>query len=79
MGSVLLLDGTIRAIDVTRRAFIWTGDSSCHGSQCKIAWELVCWEKQRGGLGVKDLAIQNRCLLSKFLDKLQHVPTTNWQ
>ncbi|CAN6169230.1 unnamed protein product [Urochloa humidicola] len=79
MCSVLLLKGTIEAVDAQRRAFIWTGDTSCNGGQCKAAWDLVCWDRDRGGLGVKNLSVQNKGLLSKFLSKLLQPPTTNWQ
>ncbi|CAL4971761.1 unnamed protein product [Urochloa decumbens] len=79
MGSILLLGGTIHDVDATRRAFLWTGDSSCNGAQCKVAWEVVCLDKAHGGLGVKDLAVQNKGLLSKFFAKLHQRPTTNWQ
>ena len=79
MCSTLLHKGTIEAIDARRRAFIWTGDITCSGGQCKAAWELVCWDRARGGLGIKRLDLQNKGLLSKFVDKLLQAPTTNWQ
>jgi hypothetical protein len=60
----------IKAIDRRRRAFFWTGEESCHGSKCLVAWDIVQTSKDAGGLGVKDLHLQNRCLLMKFLDKL---------
>ncbi|CAN6310230.1 unnamed protein product [Urochloa humidicola] len=79
MGATLLLGGTIQAVDSRRWAFIWIGDTKCHGSQCKVAWEAVCVLKENGGLGIKNLTIQNRGLLSKFLAKLHQQPSTNWQ
>ena len=79
MCSTLLDKGTIEAIDARRRAFIWTGDNSCTGGQCKAAWDLVCWDKAQGGLGVKRLDLQNKGLLSKFVDKLLQPPATNGQ
>ncbi|XP_072148492.1 uncharacterized protein [Setaria viridis] len=78
MCSVLLLQCTIEVDDAIRRAFIWTDESQCNGGQCKSAWKMVCWDKLHGDLGVKDLAIRNRGLLSKFQAKLQLPPTTNW-
>lgn len=33
-----------------------------------MAWENVCTSKVAGGLGLKDLELQNRCLLLKFVD-----------
>jgi len=60
----------IKAIDRRRRAFFWTGEGSCHGSKCLVAWESIQAAKENGGLGVKDLELQNHCLLMKFIDKL---------
>jgi hypothetical protein len=71
----------IKAIDRRRRAFFWTGEDACHGSKCLVAWEHVCTSKLEGGLGLKDLQTQNRCLLLKFVDKLftgAQAPWKDW-
>lgn len=62
MCSTLLHKGTVEANDVKRRAFIWTGDATCTGGQCKAAWDLVCLDKAQGGLGVKRLDVQHKGL-----------------
>lgn len=69
----------MEAVDSKRRSFIWTGEASCTGGQCKVAWELVCLDKEKGGLGVKNLALQNRALICKFWSKLHQPPRTSWQ
>ncbi len=33
-------------------------------------WDIICQPKDQGGLGVHNLEIQNKCLLSKWLFKL---------
>jgi hypothetical protein len=33
-------------------------------------WSILCWPKDFGGLGIQNLDIQNKCLLSKWLFKL---------
>jgi hypothetical protein len=33
-------------------------------------WNIICWPKDQGGLGIKVLDIKNSCLLSKWLFKL---------
>jgi hypothetical protein len=33
------------------------------------AWEMVCKQKDKGGLGIINLEIQNQALLLKHLDK----------
>jgi hypothetical protein len=43
-----------------QRAFLWTGEDKCHGSQCKVAWDDVCLPKDKGGLGVPDLTTRNK-------------------
>lgn len=69
----------IKAIDRRRRAFFWTGDDICHGSKCLVAWEDFQARKEDGGLGVKDLHLQNKCLLMKFIDKLFSAKSVTWK
>ena len=69
----------IKAIDRRRRAFFWTGDEVCHGSKCLVAWDNVQASKENGGLGVKDLELQNRCLLMKFINKLFSNEQASWK
>jgi hypothetical protein len=33
-------------------------------------WDVICQPKELGGLGILNLEIQNKCLLSKWLYKL---------
>jgi hypothetical protein len=44
-----------------------------------VAWENVQARKEDGGLGVKDLELQNRCLLMKFIDKLFFDESVAWK
>ena len=66
MCSILLPKGAIDIIDAKRRAFLWTGDKKCSGAACKAPWDLVLLPKSKGGLGIKDLHVQNKCLLQKI-------------
>lgn len=81
MSSMCIPKMTIQAIDRRRRAFFWTSEDSCHGSKCLVAWDNVQSSKAQGGLGVKDLELQNRCLLMKFVDKVfshSNAPWKSW-
>ena len=80
--SVFRLPKSIRAkLDAIRRAFFWSNEPTCTGASCLVAWKNVCKPKDTGGLGIKNLEVQNRCLLMKFSSKiLQHpnIPWTQW-
>jgi hypothetical protein len=56
----------------------WAGDDHYSGAQCLVAWDIVCSSKPVGGLGVKNLHVQNVCLLLKFCFKTLHDPNTPW-
>jgi len=70
MGAIPLLQGFIQKIDQRRRSFLWTGDREAHGSNCLVNWDTVCNSRQQGGLGIRDLNVQNSCLLLKLIHKL---------
>jgi hypothetical protein len=78
MAAGLLPAGVIEAIDKRCRAFLWTGEETCHGGNCKVAWKDVCVPKDRGGLGVLSIHSQNSALLTKFLTKLHSDNTAPW-
>jgi hypothetical protein len=40
---------------------------------------MVQASKENGGLGVKDLELQNHCLLMKFINKLFSGDQANWK
>jgi hypothetical protein len=64
--------GVLDALDARRRAFMWTGAAKATGSQCLVAWTKVCQTKEKGGLSIRELNLQNQCLLLKLLHRLHH-------
>ena len=71
----------IAKLDAIRRAFFWSNEPTCTGASCLVVWKNVCKPKDTDGLGIKNLEVQNRCLLMKFSSKiLQHpnIPWTQW-
>jgi len=61
--------GVLEKIDCFRSRFYWQGDQ--HKRKFRLArWEFMCQPKVQGGLGIQNLDIQNKCLLSKWLFKL---------
>ena len=75
---------TLKTLDAIRRAFFWAAEETCTGSKCLIAWKNVCKPNFFGGLGIKNLAIQNECLLMKFAfkylthDENTQLPWISW-
>jgi hypothetical protein len=70
--------GVLDALDSRRRAFLWTGAAKTTGSQCLVVWPTVCQTKEKGGLGVRELHLQNQCLLLKLIHKLHHPGDSAW-
>ena len=61
--------GVVEKIDCFRSSFYWQNDQ--HKRKCRLVkWEVMCQPKDQGGLGIQNLQIQNKCLLSKWLFKL---------
>ena len=78
MAAMLLPAETIESLDQKRRTFIWSGKDRTNGARCLVAWNQVCMPKEKGGLGVKDVAVQNQCLLLKLLHRLHHPANSAW-
>lgn len=78
MQTIPLPPGVIAAIDGRRRAFLWSGTDKTSGAKCLVNWELAQKPKKEGGLGVRDLATQNACLVLKLLHRLHHPADSAW-
>ena len=61
--------GVLEKIDCFRSRFYWQSEQ--HKRKYRLAkWEILCQPKLQGGLGIHNLELQNKCLLSKWLFKL---------
>ena len=61
--------GVLEKLEYYRSRFFWQSDN--HKKKYRLAkWSILCQTKDQGGLGIKNLDIQNQCLLSKWLFKL---------
>ncbi|GKV12840.1 hypothetical protein SLEP1_g23934 [Rubroshorea leprosula] len=69
MSMYLIPKGTIRSLDKIRRNFLWGGIKG--GNRINwVKWDEVCKDKERGGLGVKDLGKLNFALLGKWWGRI---------
>jgi hypothetical protein len=78
MQALALPPGVIEKMDSKRRAFLWSGTDKTSGAKCLVNWETVQRPKTEGGLGIRDLATQNACLLLKLLHRLHHPSNSAW-
>ena len=61
--------GVLRKLQYYISRFFWQNDQ--HKKKYKLVmWPLMCQPKEQGGLGIQNLDIQNKYLLSKWLFKL---------
>jgi hypothetical protein len=48
----------------------WQNDNQKKKKYRLTKWDIICQPKDQGGLGVLNIEVQNKCLLSKLLFKL---------
>jgi hypothetical protein len=58
----------LHKLDFYRSRFFWQGDE--HKKYRLAKWGVICRPKDQGGLGVLNLELQNKCLLSKWIFSL---------
>jgi hypothetical protein len=61
--------GVLKKLNQYRSPFFWQGGSD--NKKHRLAkWDILYRPKDQGGLGVIDLKVQNKCLLSKWIVNL---------
>ena len=79
MCTLKLQKTIILRADRGRRHCIWAKKEDFTDKvQSLAAWELVCKPKNKGGLGVINLEIQNEALLLKYMDKFMNKLDVPW-
>ncbi|KAL0309314.1 UNVERIFIED_CONTAM: hypothetical protein Sradi_5873700 [Sesamum radiatum] len=61
----VLSSGTIKAIKNKIRKFLWSG--ATNRFVARVSWRQVCKSSKAGGLGIPDIAAQNKALMCKHL------------
>jgi len=59
----------LEKLEYLRSRFFWQAEDQ--KKKYRLAkWSIICQPKEIGGLGIKNIDVQNKCLLSKWLFKL---------
>jgi len=79
MCTIKLPKGVIDNIDRARKQCLWRGnDAERKKGGNLVAWEIVMKPKEKGGLGVLNLRLQNDALLMKHLSKFYNKADIPW-
>jgi hypothetical protein len=70
--------GVIENIDRARKQCLWRGNDEQKRGGNLVAWPNVMKPKEKGGLGVINLRLQNDALLIKHLDKFYNKADVPW-
>jgi hypothetical protein len=58
--------------------FLWTSKDKSNGARCLIAWDTCCQPKSHGGIELRNLKVQNQCLLLKLLHRIHTSGDSSW-
>ena len=78
LGTIKLPKGVKENIDRIRKQCLWRGNSEKKRGGNLVAWEIVQKPKEKGGLGVINLRLQNDALLLQHLHKFYNQADLPW-
>ncbi len=78
MCSLQLPVTVIEAIDKAMKNCLWRGNDPSSKRKSLAGWHKVCRPKEKGGMGVINLALQNIALLLKHLAKFYQGADLPW-
>ena len=67
-----------KRIEKLQRDFLW-GGGSLERKVHLINWEVVCTQKEKGGLGIRKIDLLNKALLSKWIWRLASEKDNLWK
>ncbi|GAU18465.1 hypothetical protein TSUD_366480 [Trifolium subterraneum] len=68
----------IKELVSIQRTFLWGGGMD-NKKVCWVSWDRICGTKEKGGLGIKNLAHFNFSLLCKWKWRCLNETTTSWR
>ena len=67
-----------RRLEKLQRDFLW-GGGNLERKVHLIKWEVVCAQKEKGGLGIRKLDLLNKALLGKWIWRFAHEKDNLWK
>jgi hypothetical protein len=78
MSSLKLQKSILNICNRAQRHCLWAKEEDSSSVNALAAWSLVCRPKKNGGLGVRNLELQNKALLMKQIHKFYSKAATPW-
>lgn len=76
--SLEISKGVIEVINRARRHCLWRKKKEDGKINSLASWDMICKPKVKGGLGIINLELQNKCLLMKHQHKLYNNEDLPW-
>ena len=67
-----------KRIEKVQRDFLW-GGGNLEGKIHVVKWDVVCTDKNKGGLGLRKIVMLNRALLGKWIWKYAYEKDNLWK
>ncbi|KAJ9707979.1 hypothetical protein PVL29_000172 [Vitis rotundifolia] len=67
-----------KRLEKLQRDFLWGGAIS-EGKAHLISWEVVCSQKEKGGLGIRKIDLLNKALLGKWIWRFAYEKDNLWK
>src|SRR3954469_18267576 len=75
--SLSIPQGILKQLERIQRQCLWRGSSETKRNSL-AAWDFVCRPKDKGGMGIMNLQLQNKALLLKHLHKFYNKADIPW-
>ncbi|RVW21375.1 putative ribonuclease H protein [Vitis vinifera] len=76
--SISNAQGSSKKLEKLQRDFLW-GGGNLERKAHLVKWEVVCADKEKGGLGIRKLALLNKALLGRWIWRFTFEKENLWK